>query len=71
MFYPKNVPNLERIIRIAFGIAMTAFALFGTTSTPIQLILLTSAIVLVATGFVGWCPMCAMVGRKLKVPKTS
>jgi len=71
MFYPKNVPNIERIIRIAFGLALTAFALFGTASTPIQLIILASAVVLVATGFIGWCPMCAMVGRKIKASKTS
>jgi len=71
MFYPKNVPNIERIIRIVLGLAMTSFAFFGTASLPLQIILLASAVILVATGFIGWCPMCAMVGRKIKSSKST
>ncbi len=71
MIYPKNVPNFERIIRIAFAILLVGAAfvsgpVFGEP-TPLRTVLLVgSALFLVVTGFVGWCPMCALVGRKLK-----
>jgi hypothetical protein len=66
MLYPKNVPNVERLIRIAGGIVLSAIALFGGVSPLIAAVLIVSAIVMIVTGFIGWCPACAMVGRKLK-----
>lgn len=64
MFYPKNVPNAERLIRIAVGIVLVAIAvsghgLFGGLS-------IFSAAFVVLTGFIGWCPACALLGRKIK-----
>jgi hypothetical protein len=75
MLYPKNVPNIERAMRILIGFALIVFALYGTPlfgplSPIIAGILVVSAISLVVTGFIGWCPACAMVGRKLKTPST-
>lgn len=68
MFYPKNVPNIERALRIAFGIALIAFSLFNQTLSPLVIGLLwVSAATAILTGFVGWCPACALVGRKIKV----
>lgn len=71
MFYPKNVPSIERILRIAIGILLVGVALFGQQwigeVTPLgMIVLIGSAIFLVVTGFIGWCPACAMVGRKIK-----
>jgi len=71
VIYPKNVPNFERIIRIAIAILLIGAAFISTpvlgAPTPLRTILLIgSALFLVVTGFVGWCPMCALVGRKLK-----
>lgn len=71
MFYPKNVPNIERVLRIGLGIAMIALALFGAPlvgelSALAIGVLLFSAVFVMLTGFIGWCPACAMVGRKLK-----
>jgi len=71
MFYAKNVPNLERIIRIALGLglvvyAMTDTGLIATIGTLARVAVVGSAITIVVTGFVGWCPMCALAGRKLK-----
>jgi len=64
MFYPKNVPNVERFIRIAVGIILVAIALSGHGLFG-GLSIITAGFVVV-TGFVGWCPMCALVGRKIK-----
>jgi hypothetical protein len=74
MFYPKNVPNIERILRTVLGLAMIVLALFGapligTLSPIVAGVVILSAITLIVTGFIGWCPACAMVGRKLK-PKS-
>lgn len=71
MIYPKNVPNWERVLRIIAGIALVGVAVIGQMQSGSQPMLVTaalliSAFVAVATGFVGWCPMCALVGRKLK-----
>jgi hypothetical protein len=71
MLYPKNVPNIERIVRTVVGVAMIIVALFGAPligdlSPIVAGVLILSAITLIVTGFIGWCPACAMVGRKLK-----
>lgn len=71
MLYPKNVPNIERALRIILGIGPVAFVLFGQAAASSLSPLLTtvvvfSAIFMVLTGFIGWCPACAMIGRKLK-----
>ena len=73
MLYPKNVTNIERAVRILIGFALIVLALYGTPligvlSPIVAGILIISAITLVVTGFIGWCPACAMVGRKLKTP---
>jgi ABC-type nitrate/sulfonate/bicarbonate transport system permease component len=71
--YPKNVPNIERGLRIVIGFVLIVLALYGTpligdVAPVVAGLLILSAIGLVVTGFIGWCPACAMVGRKLKTP---
>lgn len=71
MLYPKNVPNIERALRVILGIGLVAFVIFGQAtlsgfSPLITGLVIFSALLLVITGFVGWCPACAMVGRKIK-----
>ena len=58
MFYPKNVPNIERVLRIVLGvflIAAAAFAptWFGSSSPLLAGILIFSALFVFITGFVG------------------
>ena len=63
MFYRKNLPGWERAMRTVGGVVMIGYglmALSGTTSGY-----LIAGAVAIATGFFGFCPMCAMVGRKL------
>lgn len=72
MFYPKNVPNTERIFRlfagfVLIGIGLFSESLFGIESVLLIGLLLVSAIFTMITGFIGWCPACAMVGRKIKI----
>ena len=74
MLYPKNVPNIERFLRIVLGVILVGTVIWGQSMfgslSPIAIgLLLFSAAFVIVTGFVGWCPACAMVGRKLKVNK--
>lgn len=69
MLYPKNVPNIERALRIGFGVVLIGLAIALITSGQsvigVGAALGTAAFVIV-TGFVGWCPACALIGRKIK-----
>lgn len=64
MFYVKNVPTWERVLRVVAGLAVAAWgvlALGGLWGAMTAL----SAAGIVLSGLVGFCPACAMVGRKL------
>ena len=66
MFYVKNVPNWERILRLIAGVIALGFSVlnWGTSSMAVGVGVMGA--VLAMTGLIGFCPMCAMVGRKLK-----
>lgn len=65
MVYVKNVPNGERVLRAVLGLsaAGAALALLGG---PVGWLLAASAVGLAVTGLLGFCPACALVGRRLK-----
>ena len=64
MFYVKNVPNWERLVRVAAGLIAIGIGLkFLNGMAGIALAAGAAGIVL--SGLFGFCPMCAMVGRKL------
>lgn len=65
MFYRKNLPGWERVMRSAGGVAMIAVGLLGLPGTVGGYVLVATGVVAIVTGFVGFCPMCAMVGRRL------
>ncbi len=65
-FYAKNVPAWERIVRIVVSSAVIVFALFAhTLMPPWTWIVAASAAGFAVTGLVGFCPACAMVGRRI------
>ena len=66
MFYIKNVPVWERIFRVALGLILTLYVIFGHPASSVTILSLASAVFVIVTGFIGWCPMCALVGRKIK-----
>ncbi|KHK59530.1 hypothetical protein PI86_09465 [Burkholderia sp. A9] len=64
MFYVKNVPGWERVVRIALGVVVAVLALVlikGVAGIAVAV----AAAGLVVSGMVGFCPACAMVGRRL------
>ena len=67
MFYKKNVPAGERIVRVVGGCGMVACGLWGPglSGGIVGHAIAISGVIALLTGFIGFCPMCAMVGRRL------
>jgi hypothetical protein len=66
MFYKKNLPGWKRALRVAAGVGMVGFGLFGgLPDAVIGYAIAGTGVIALLTGFVGFCPMCAMAGRKL------
>jgi Protein of unknown function (DUF2892) len=66
MFYIKNVPSWERTLRVVAGVATIAYGLFGLKGTLVGYLVAASGVIIILTGFTGFCPMCALAGRRLK-----
>jgi Protein of unknown function (DUF2892) len=67
MFYSKNLPSWERAMRVILGGIMIGFGLVGLAA-PLGYLIASGGVVAILTGFFGFCPMCAMVGRRLPTP---
>jgi hypothetical protein len=71
--YFKNVPLFERMVRVVMGVAMAALPLaFGPLAGALPITVAMGAGIAM-TGFVGFCPACYLVGRRLEArrPTTS
>ena len=65
MIYQKNLPVWERAIRVMIGLGLIAGGLLGLHGVASYGLAAMGGMVVV-TGFIGFCPACAMVGRKLR-----
>lgn len=65
MFYVKNVPGWERVLRIVMGVMALAIAAMNWSTSSLAVGAGIMGAMLALTGLVGFCPMCALVGRKL------
>lgn len=66
MLYVKNIPIWERIARIMMAVAMIAFGLLELKGQTVGYVIAGGGVMALMTGFLGFCPMYAMVGRKIK-----
>ena len=69
MFHKKNLPMWERIARVLAGAGIAGFGLLGLSGQPVGYLLAASGVFTGLTGFVGFCPMCWMAGRRLILKK--
>jgi len=71
MLYIKNIPGWERLVRIIMAAGMLGYAILNRDNSTLALGVGAAGVMIAMTGFVGFCPMCAMVGRRLhgKSPK--
>jgi hypothetical protein len=65
MFYRKNLPGWERAIRVIAGILLIGWGLLAFPATPLGYVIAAGGATAILTSIFGFCPMCAMVGRKL------
>ncbi|MGS0742964.1 YgaP family membrane protein [Glaciimonas sp. GG7] len=65
MFYAKNMPNWERALRLIMGVMALVFVGMNWGSSDLGIGAGIMGAMLAMTGLFGFCPMCAMVGRKL------
>ena len=64
MFFRKTVGAKERWLRLVASVLIVACALTQIGFTPLGLLLAGAGVFTALTGLVGFCPACAMVGRK-------
>jgi DUF2892 family protein len=64
MWYVKNVPTVERVIRLIMGLVLLGGARAWMGPTASGWIMGSMGMVAAVSGLIGWCPMCAMLGRK-------
>jgi hypothetical protein len=65
MFYRKNLPGWERAMRVIAGLVLIGWGWLALPATPLGYAIVAGGVTAIVTGFFGFCPMCAMVGRKL------
>jgi hypothetical protein len=65
MLYVKNVPGWERALRVLMGIALIAASVAHFGSTTTGWVVGIAGAMAAMSGLLGFCPACAMVGRRL------
>ena len=68
MFYTKNLSAWERLTRVVAGIVMALCGFIGPglAGTAVGPVVAAAGGMTLLTGFFGFCPACAMAGRRLK-----
>ena len=69
MIYRKNLPSWERISRSLAGIGLIVLAAMASWGTAVGWVLAASGTIALLTGFWGFCPICAMAGRRAPADK--
>lgn len=64
LFYRKNVFAWEQIVRLVAGVAMIGYGLLGAPGSTMGYLLAAIGLYTALTGIFGFCPACAMIGRK-------
>ncbi len=65
MIYVKNLPLWERSLRIGAGTIAAAYAYLGVGGV-LGWVILASGVGAALTGIFGFCPACALAGRRLE-----
>ena len=63
--FNRNVPRWERVLRAIAGLVMVATGLFWLGSSPLGWAIGGSGIIVLATALAGYCPACAIAGRRI------
>jgi hypothetical protein len=66
VLYRKNIRQWEQWSRVVIGLGVAGFGLLANWGTIPGYALAATGVILAVTGIFGWCPACAMVGRRLR-----
>ena len=61
----KNVPVWERVVRVLMGVMMIAGGLMVWRGSWLGYMAAAAGAMMIGTGMMGFCPMCAIGGRTL------
>jgi len=64
MIYAKDLPAWERLLRILAGAAVIACGWLAAPSSIVFAIAIAAGATMFATSLFGFCPACAMIGRR-------
>ncbi len=70
MIYRKNLYTWEQGLRIVLSIAVGSFGLASNFAPLPKGAIILSGVFGLGTGMFGFCPACALVGKKLKDDKS-
>lgn len=59
-----NVPSGERLVRVLLGLCLAIYA--WVAGAQPNLVFVATGVCIALTGVVGFCPACALFGRRLK-----
>jgi hypothetical protein len=65
MLYKKNIPGWERVLRLLAAAMMIAAGLVLLPGQMMGYLLAAMGAMAALTGFIGYCPVCSIAGRKL------
>lgn len=65
MIYMKNLPLWERTLRIVVGIVAVAYAVLNLSGVS-EWVFIAGGVGIALSGIFGFCPACALAGRRLK-----
>jgi hypothetical protein len=65
MIYVKNLPLWERLLRIGFGMAAAVYGALNI-GDALGWVIAACGVGAALTGIFGFCPACALAGRRLK-----
>lgn len=66
MLFQKNLPVWERVLRVCIGLIVAVVPLAAQAAPAVRWGGLAVGLVAACSGFLGFCPMCALFGRRLK-----
>jgi hypothetical protein len=69
MFYRKNIYSWEQALRIAGGLALVIVPALTMQGGTWSYYLMAAGAGIGLTGILGFCPMCAMAGRRISTAK--
>ena len=64
MIYRKNLRSWEQAARVGAGVVVAAASLWALPGAPLGYLLAAAGAAFTLTGVFGYCPMCAVAGRR-------